>query len=141
VLFDFALYCEALNLDLGSGDLLPRLRLQPYVGRRYQYFGLEVTVRPRPGNRRLFSTSNAAAPILGLRGFLDIDENWNISFTGDGGGFGVDDVHKTWQAELLGGYRLRFQRFDGLDLNLLVGYKGVGVDVKSGTKDLETDII
>ena len=33
------------------------------------------------------------------------------------------------------------KRFPSWDLNVLVGYKGVGVDVKSGTKDIETDLI
>lgn len=81
-------------------------------------------------------TSNTAAPILGLRGFLDMTDNWNISFAGDGGGFGVDNMDVTWQAELLGGYRFHHSRFD---LNLMIGYKGVGL--KNGDDGIDTDLI
>ena len=38
----------------------------------------------------------------------------------------MDGMHSTWQAELLGGYR--FHPFSKLDLNLMVGYKGLGID-------------
>jgi hypothetical protein len=140
VLFDFAVYWEALSLKLGSGKLPPRLRLQPYFGARYQYFGTEMDINPVVGrDRRIAPTSNAAAPILGLRAFLDIDEHWNMSFAADGGGFGVDSVDVTWHAELMAGYRFRL--LTKADFNLLVGYKAVGVDVRSGSKDIETDLI
>ena len=54
---------------------------------------------------------------------------------------GVDGMDVTWLAELSAGYRFRFQRWGGWDLNILAGYKAVGVDVKSSTKDIETDLI
>jgi hypothetical protein len=129
VIFDFAFYYEALKLDLGSGSSAPRLRLQPFVGGRYFYMGLDIDAQPvvpvlQP--RFLQPRVKTAAPVLGLRGFLDINDRWNLSFVGDGGGFGVDGMHSTWQAELLGGYR--FHPFSKLDLNLMVGYKGLGID-------------
>jgi hypothetical protein len=139
-LFDFGLYYEVLNLKLGSGSMPPRLRLQPYFGGRYQYFGTEVDVRTALPNRggSFAPVSHTAAPILGLRGFLDINEHWNLSFAGDGGGFGVDGLDVTWLGEAMVGYRFRF--FQNADFNVMVGYKGVGVDVKSGTKDIESDL-
>ena len=79
-----------------------------------------------------------AAPVLGLRAFLDIDEHWNLSFTGDGGGFGVDGMDVTWQAELLGGYRFRDLWSGRFDFNLLVGYKGVGIDHRG--RSIEADL-
>ena len=101
-----------------------------------------VAFEPRIGrkahDRLLTPVSHSAAPILGLRGFLDIDEHWHMSFVGDGGGFGVDGVEKTWQAELLAGYRFRLKY---TDLGVLIGYKGVGVDVERDTKDIEGDLI
>ena len=96
-----------------------------------------LDVRVDPVDRLLQPTLNTAAPILGLRGFVDINDRWNVSFVGDGGGFGVDGMHSTWQAELLGGYR--FHPFSKLDLNLGVGYKGVGIDHSDGT--VQVDII
>ena len=134
VIFDFALYYEVAKLNLGSGPSAPRLRLQPFVGGRYLFLGVPTTVHPV--ERNLDPTSNTAAPVLGLRGFLDIDDHWNLSFVGDGGGFGVDDLRATWQAELLGGRRFHFSK---LDLNLMIGYKGVGFD-HSGDQ-LRTDLI
>ena len=134
VIFDFALYYEALKLDLGAGPASPRLRLQPYVGGRYLYLAVPTSVRPT--SVELDPTSNTAAPIIGLRAFLDIDENWNMAFTGDGGGFGVDDLDVTWQAELLGGYRFHLSRFD---FNMMVGYKGLGMD--HAGDELDTDLV
>jgi len=64
---------------LASGTLPPRLRLQPFIGGRYQYFGMEIKVRrPILDDRLLTPVSHSAAPILGLRGFLDIDEHPQI---------------------------------------------------------------
>jgi hypothetical protein len=137
VIFDFALYWEALKLDLGSGPSAPRLRLQPLIGGRYFYSGLNVR-RDAPLDTRFFEpTLSTAAPVLGVRGFLDVGEHWNLSFVGDGGGFGVDGMNHTWQAELLGGYR--FHYFSKLDLNLMIGYKGLGID-HSGVA-VEADLI
>lgn len=138
VLFDFALYYEAWSLKLGSGPLPPRLRLQPFIGGRYQHFGTRILVRPTPNNRVFAPASDAAAPILGLRAFLDIDDHWNLSFIGDGGGFGVDGVQTTWQAELLGGYRFHLKY---TDFGLLVGYKAVGFDLQSATKEIDGNLI
>jgi hypothetical protein len=42
----------------------------------------------------------------------------------------------TWQAELLAGYRFHFSK---LDLNTMIGYKGVGID-HSG-RAIEADLI
>jgi hypothetical protein len=39
------------------------------------------------------------------------------------------------------GYRFRFQRWGAWDLNILAGYKAVGVDLNSATKDIEEDLI
>ena len=89
----------------------------------------------RPAGYTLDPVSNTAAPILGLRGFLDIDDHWNISLHGDGGGWGVDDVKVTLQAEFLAGYRWHFDR---RDFNLMVGYKALGVDSEN---ELDTDLI
>jgi hypothetical protein len=50
----------------------------------------------------------------------------------------VDAIEVTWLAELQGGYRFRFQRWD---LNVLVGYKAVGLDLASGAKDIEGNFI
>jgi hypothetical protein len=112
VLFDFGFYWEALALDLASGSLSPRLRLQPYFGGRYMYMGMQIEVQPTPGPRTLTPTLHTAAPVLGMRGFVDFDEHWYLLFTGDGGGFGVDGMKLTWLAELQGGYRFRFKRGD-----------------------------
>ncbi len=56
VLFDFGFYWEALALDLASGSLPPRLRLQPYFGGRYMYMGMQIEVQPTPGPRTLTPT-------------------------------------------------------------------------------------
>jgi len=140
VLLDFGLFYEALELDLGSGSLPPRLRLQPYVGGRYQYFGFDIDVRSSIPlfDRELSPASKRAAPILGMRGFLDFDEHWQLTFAGDGGGFGVDEIQKTWLAELLVGYRFRLEHGD---FGVLVGYKGVGVELEKGTGTADLDLI
>ena len=53
-----------------------------------------------------------------------------MSFAGDGGGFGVDGLDSTWQAELLGGYRFHFSK---ADFNLMIGYKGLGLNRSGGS--------
>lgn len=138
VLLDFGLYWEALTLDLGSGPLPPRLRLQPYFGGRYLFLGTEIQVRTTPNDRVLTPASNSAAPVLGLRGFVDFDEHWNLLFAGDGGGFGVDGMDVTWLGELQGGYRFRFKSWD---LNVLVGYKAVAVDISHAEEEVRGDLI
>jgi hypothetical protein len=132
VLLDFGLYWEALKLDLGSGPLPPRLRLQPYFGGRYLFLGTEIKVRPTPNDLVFTPALNSVSPVLGMRGFVDFDEHWNLLFAGDGGGFGVDGMDVTWLGELQGGYRFRFKSWD---LNVLVGYKAVAVDASSGDED------
>lgn len=133
VIFDFALFYEVWSMELGSGPKPSKLRLQPFFGGRYIYASVPTTVRP--AGYRLDPVSNIAAPILGLRGYLDIDDHWNMSLYGDGGGWGVDDMKLTWQAEFLAGYRWHF---DWTDFNLMVGYKALAVDSEN---ELDTDVI
>ena len=141
VIYDFGLYYEVLNIALGSGSSAPKLRLQPLFGGRFFYLGLDVrqnsagSLVPNPSYFQ--PRVRTAVPILGLRGFIDINDRWNISFVGDGGGFGVDGMNKTWQAELLGGYR--FHPTSKLDLNLMIGYKGLGIDQSS--EQIETHVV
>jgi len=139
VIFDFGLYWEALKFKFAAGPSAPRLRLQPLIGGRYLYSGLDVTKNSVLGEESITPTLSTAAPVLGLRGFLDIDEHWNASFVGDGGGFGVDGMEVTWQAELLGGYRFRDLFSGRFDLNLSIGYKGLGIDHRG--KAIELDVI
>jgi hypothetical protein len=138
VLFDFGFYWEALALNLASGSLPPRLRLQPYFGGRYVYIGMQIAVQPTPKDGNLAPTLHTAAPVLGMRGFVDFDQHWHLLFVGDGGGFGVDGMERTWLAELQGGYRFRFKHWD---FGLLVGYKAVGVALKSSEKAIGGDFI
>ena len=139
VIFDFGLYWEALKYSFGSEPSAPRLRLQPLVGGRYYHNGLEVRRNSFLGELTLEPALNSVAPVLGLRAFVDLDERWNLSFVGDGGGFGVDGMDLTWQAEGLVGYRFMDLFSTDLDLNLSAGYKGLEVDQKGS--GLETDII
>jgi hypothetical protein len=76
-IFDFGFYYEAVKLNLGSGPSAPKLRLQPFFGGRYFYNAYEIKVRPVELDLGpLTPTVNTAAPILGLRGFIDISERW-----------------------------------------------------------------
>ena len=138
VLLDFGLYWEALKYELGSGPLPVRLRLQPYFGGRYMFMGAEIELRGLPNDRVLNPALNTVAPVLGLRSFVDFDQHWNLLFSADGGGFGVDSMESTWLAELQGGYRFRYKSWD---LNLMAGYKAVGLNVASDKKDIAGDFI
>jgi hypothetical protein len=138
VLLDFGLYWEAFNSELGLGSMTARLRLQPYFGGRYMFMGTEIKLRKLPNDPVLHPALNTAAPVLGLRAFLDFDEHWNLLFAADGGGFGVDAMESTWLAELQGGYRFRYNSWD---LKLMAGYKAVGLNVARDRKDIAGDFI
>lgn len=138
VIFDFGLYWEALKYNFGSEPSDPRLRLQPLVGGRYYHNGIDVRRDSLAGQATIEPRLNSVAPVLGLRAFVDLGENWNLSFVGDGGGFGVDGMDVTWQAEGLLGYRFQGLFSSRLDLNLSAGYKGLEVDYKASA--VESDL-
>jgi hypothetical protein len=138
LLFDFGLYWEALKYNFGSEPSDPRLRLQPLVGGRYYHNGIDVRRDSLAGQATIEPRLNSVAPVLGLRAFVDLGERWNLSFVGDGGGFGVDGMDVTWQAEGLIGYRFQGLFSSRLDLNLSAGYKGLEVDYKASA--IESDL-
>ncbi len=47
-------------------------------------------------------------------------------------------MKRTWLAELQGGFRFRFERWD---LGVTVGYKAVGVALESSEKEVGGDLI
>jgi len=95
-------------------------------------------LRPTPNDRLATPPLHTAAPVLGLCGFVVFDEHWHLLFTGDRGGFGVDGMERTWLAELQGGHRFRFKRWD---LGVVVGHRTVWLALKSGEKELGGDFI
>jgi hypothetical protein len=69
-------------------------------------------------------------PFVGLRGALELHENWVFSLRADVGGFGVDDSDFSWQAVAALGYRWRR---DNWMYSVFAGYRALGQDYSSST--------
>lgn len=132
-LLNYGVSYEAARWTFGSEDFSSELSLEGFFGGRSLIDPVEVKVRH--GDNTFVDKNidlEGSAPVLGARAYLDLTERWNLIFSGDYGGFGVDKVRETWQATGLVGYR--FELF-GVASNMLVGYRGLGFDTKqSGIK-------
>ena len=66
-----------------------------------------------------------AEPFVGLRAVTNFGEQWQVSFRGDVGGFGVDGSSFAWQAIGLVGYNWSLESWS---LGLFAGYRAIGQD-------------
>lgn len=69
-------------------------------------------------------------PFVGLRGSVELHENWVFSLRADVGGFGVDNSDFSWQAVGALGYRWRR---DNWTYSVFAGYRALGQDYSSST--------
>jgi hypothetical protein len=69
-------------------------------------------------------------PFVGLRGAIELHENWVFSLRADVGGFGVDDSDFSWQAVAALGYRWRRENWM---YSVFAGYRALGQDYSSST--------
>lgn len=137
-LLDTGVSYELGHWALGSGERAPTLTLEPFAGIRYLHdpVGVEVTVGPF-GTKRTVDVSNTV-PVVGLRAFVDLTEQWNLRFDGDYGGFGVDDNYETWNLRGLAGYRFRGW---GVGWNIQAGYRSTRLmGLRKDAADLRIDI-
>lgn len=69
-------------------------------------------------------------PFVGLRGAIDLHENWVFSLRADVGGFGVDNSDFSWQVVGAVGYRWRRDQWT---YSAFAGYRALGQDYSSST--------
>ncbi len=80
--------------------------------------------------RRISEDQTWVEPFLGLRGAIELHENWVFSLRADVGGFGVDDSDFSWQAVAALGYRWRRENWM---YSVFAGYRALGQDYSSST--------
>ena len=119
-LFDVGLSDELGRSRLGEGSFAPEITVEPFLEARVVHQPVDISILGASPSGNLSS----AAPVLGLRTFIDLTEHWNLTFHGDYGGFGVDDNHQTWQAVGLIGYRWKGW---GVHWNLQAGYRAMRI--------------
>lgn len=106
-LLDTGISYELGHWALGTGESAPTLTVEPFAGIRHLHdpVDVEIDLGPLEGKRTIDLTNTV--PVIGLRAFVDLTEQWNLRFDCDYGGFGVDDNHETWNLRGLAGYRFR----------------------------------
>jgi hypothetical protein len=75
-----------------------------------------------------------AAPVIGFRTLWSVNDSWSVVANGSYGGFGVDDLQESWQAEVGGQYRYKT---DGGNLGKIhFGYRQLNIHFDDGRIDL-----
>lgn len=100
--------------------------LEGLVGFRYAGSDTEVDMHELG---ELDANTNNIAPIIGGRARYYFNDNLNLWFRGDYGGFGVDNFSSTW--ELAGGLDYNFTP----NFDIGIGYRALNIDVNSGDSD------
>jgi hypothetical protein len=132
-LWNYGLTYEVGRWNLGDTPESPAVTVEPFVGGRTLRDSVRINVLGRTDDVELDFTT----PIIGVNTYWDLDKHWNFIFIGDYGGFGVDNVHATWQVTGAVGYR-----FDilGLPANVMAGYRKLFVDYRNDGAELEINV-
>lgn len=105
----------------------PSVAIEPYVGARYTSIVAKIDFIEGPTFK---GTESWWDPIVGVRSHWTYDDHWNGLVLFDVGGFGVGSDF-SWR--VFGGIGYRFGLFEQRDANLIVGYKALGQDFRSGS--------
>jgi hypothetical protein len=137
-LLDTGVSYELGHWALGSGEGAPTLTLEPFAGIRYLYDPVDIEIDFGPLRKKETIKATYTAPVVGLRAFVDLTEQWNLRFDGDYGGFGVDDNYENWNLRGLAGYRFRGW---GVGWNIQAGYRSMRLmGLRKDAADLRIDI-
>jgi hypothetical protein len=137
-LLDAGISYELGHWALGSGESPPVLTLEPFAGIRHLHDPVDVTVRFESTGVKETIDISYTSPVIGLRAFVDLTEQWNLRFDGDYGGFGIDDNHETWNLRGLVGYRFRGR---GVGWNIQAGYRSTRVmGLQKSAADVRIDL-
>jgi hypothetical protein len=137
-LLDTGISYELGHWTLNSGPRPSTLTVEPFAGIRHLYDPVDVEISYESSSEKKTVDLTNTVPVIGLRAFVDLTEQWNLRFDGDYGGFGVDDNHETWNLRGLVGYRFRGW---GIGWNIQVGYRSMRLlDYRKDAADLKIDI-
>ena len=97
-----------------------------FVGARYTHLSTDLQFSgPGIADLDVDGSKSWVDPVIGLHGFLEINDQWFVHGGGDIGGFGVSS-DLIWQANVALGYRFTDS------ISALAGYRGLGVDYSDG---------
>jgi hypothetical protein len=137
-LLDAGISYELGHWALGSGEGAPTLTLEPFAGIRYLHDPVDITISYESTQVKKTVDVTNTSPVIGLRAFVDLTEQWNLRFDGDYGGFGVDDNYENWNLRGLAGYR--FSGW-GVGWNIQAGYRAMRLmGLEKSAADLRIDI-
>lgn len=109
-----------------------RYHMDVFAGARFTVIEVELTGRfARGGEETVSRDTDWVDPIIGVRGQADLSDKWFFRYYGDIGGFGVNS-DLTWQAFAGIGYKVTD------NVNVALGYRGLGVDYSDGPLTLDT---
>jgi len=135
-LMDFGLSFELGRWHFGKDADSPAVTVESTFGGRALFDDISVKI-----NAGLVSSGRTesvdvdfVAPVLGLRTVWDLTERWALSLEGDYGGFHVDHLDETWNAEGFLGYR--FETF-GVSSIVFAGYRYLYIDY---SKEAEIEV-
>ena len=117
-----------LDLVETSTGFRRNIGFEPYAGVRWTYLRLQVELEGIV-NQNIDESEGWFDPIVGLRTFTQLSENWLISVIGDVGGFANDDVDRSWNAAGIITYRTKVF---GTTANFGVGYRATHQDYDNG---------
>lgn len=137
-LLDTGISYELGHWALGSGERPPVLTLEPFAGIRHLHDPVDVTIDVAFIEKKEPIDLSYTSPVIGLRAFVDLTDQWNLRFDGDYGGFGVDDNHETWNLRGLIGYRFRGW---GVGWNIQAGFRSMRVmELQKSAADMTLDL-
>jgi hypothetical protein len=110
------------------GGRTPAVTIEPYVGGRYTYLDTEIEVA---GFGDASGSVGWVDPIVGLRTIWDLTGRWNVTLSGNIGGFGVSSDF-AWEAAGLIGYRFGLLGKDK-NANFVFGYRALYEDYEKGS--------
>ena len=135
-LMDFGLSFELGRWHLGKGADSPTVTVESTFGGRalLDDISLKINAGPVSSSRTESVNVDFAAPVLGLRTVWDLTERWAVSLEGDYGGFDVDHLDETWNAEGFLGYRFKIY---GVSSIVFAGYRYLYIDY---SKEAEIEV-
>ena len=127
------------KLRLGSNADSPTVTIQPYAGALFLHDKIRTKLRPGsigPG-LTVRTTLEFNTPVVGVNTLWDLSDRWSLRLGGNYGGWGVDDVDKTYEA--VGTLAYHFDMWDQ-DARVFAGYRYLHIEFDSGSVQVDLDV-
>jgi hypothetical protein len=133
-LVDFGASYEVGRWDIGKNGISREITLEPLVGARY--FHDNITSKVGSGEVlppvKTYIRVDTISPLIGLQSRAQLSKDWDFLFTGNYGGFHVDNMKKTYQLDGIFEYNFNWGKTKDKSARAYLGYRYLYLDHLKG---------